>query len=234
MQQLKTIPQNNYYSQNEMPEMPTPEEVEPIVGGKHKKGSDGWRSIASTLFIIIATPIMALLLISFVFQSYEVDGPSMETTLQNADRLIVWKAPHTWAKITGKDYIPRRADIVIFHKGGSINSQYETGDRQLIKRVIGLPGDRIVVKEGKVTVFNDENTKGFNPDQASNNPSKLIENTECFGDFCDYTVNEGEVYVMGDNRGNSLDSRAFGAVKSDELVGKLSFRIYPFNKFQHF
>ena len=212
-------------------EMPSPEEPEPIVGGKTNRSHEGWRSIASTIFIIIATPLLALFLINFVFQSYEVDGPSMETTLQNADRLIVWKAPKTIANITGKDYIPNRCDIIIFHTGGGLEAG---GDRQLIKRAVGLPGDRVVVKDGKVTVYNDENTEGFNPDEFCNNNSEFSKVTESNGPFTDYTVNEGEVYAMGDNRGNSLDSRIFGAVPSDMIVGKLEFRIYPFNKFEHF
>lgn len=212
-----------------LPEMPSPDE--PIVGGKNNKQREGWRSILSTIFIIIATPIMALLLITFIFQSYEVDGPSMETTLQNADRLIVWKASKTWSNVTGSDYIPDRGEIIIFHKNSALEGVVSEGDRQLIKRVIGVPGDRVVVKDGKVTVYNDDNPNGFNPDEASGNKSEESKITE---GKVDYTVNEGEVFVLGDNRGNSLDSRIFGAVKSDDIVGKLSFRIYPFNKFQHF
>ncbi len=234
MQQLKTIPQNHLALPTEMPNLSASPEEEPVVGTNRKKNSEGWKSVASTMFIIIATPLLALLLITYVFQSYEVDGPSMETTLQNADRLIVWKAPRTLAQISGHDYIPNRGDIIIFHKTSGVDSAYETGDRQLIKRVIGVPGDRVVVKDGKVTVYNDQNVNGFNPDEVSSNESDFSENTEKTGTYDDYTVNEGEVFVMGDNRPNSLDSRVFGPVKSHEIVGKLSFRIYPFNKFEHF
>jgi signal peptidase I len=229
MQQFRTITQS-YMNQPEiLPEMPSP--YEPIVGGKNNKQKEGWRSVLSTIFIIIATPIMALLLITFVFQSYEVDGPSMETTLQNADRLIVWKAPKTWSSITGNDYIPDRGEIIIFHKNSSLEGGLSGGDRQLIKRVVGVPGDRVVVKDNIVTVYNDDNPTGFNPDEVSGNKSERSKITE--GEV-DYTVNEGEVFVLGDNRGNSQDSRFFGAVSSDDIVGNLSFRIYPFNKFQKF
>src|SRR5687768_5773533 len=72
------------------------------------------RSILSTISILIMAPLIALFLITFVFQSYLVDGPSMETNLYNNDRLLVWKVPRTWARITGNDYIPKRGDIVVF------------------------------------------------------------------------------------------------------------------------
>src|SRR5580698_6529783 len=74
--------------------------------------------ILSTLFVIAAALALALLLITFVFQSYQVDGPSMQNTLQNNDRLIVWKVPRTLARITGDAYIPNRGDIIIFNESG--------------------------------------------------------------------------------------------------------------------
>src|SRR3990167_778956 len=101
---------------------------------------DSKKSIISTIIILIAAPLIALSLTTFVFQSYEVDGPSMETTLQIHDRLVVLKTGKTWSKIRGKSFIPKRGEIIIFSLNGSEESG--EGDRQLIKRVIGLPGDR--------------------------------------------------------------------------------------------
>jgi signal peptidase I len=227
MQQEPTIPQSGDQNTNNLPPMPDPQE--PISGsGKHSK-KEGWKSISSTLFIIIAAPVIALLLINFVFQSYEVDGPSMETTLQNTDRLIVWKTPRTVAKIKGTDYIPNRDDIIIFKSHGAVDEVGGT-DKQLIKRVIGLPGDRVVVSNGKVTVYNDANPNGFNPDADVDHGS----NTGRTDGNIDVTINEDEVFVLGDNRPNSLDSRFFGPVKAHEIVGKLQYRIFPFNKFEQF
>ncbi|MCA9333298.1 signal peptidase I [Candidatus Saccharibacteria bacterium] len=202
---------------------------EPISDNNKQSKKEGWRSIASTLFIIIAAPVIALLLINFVFQSYEVDGPSMESTLQNTDRLIVWKMPRTIAKIKGSDYIPNRGDIIIFKRHGAVTETGST-DKQLIKRVIGLPGDRVVIKSGKVTIYNEENVNGFNPDAGVDHGN----NTAHTDGNVDITVNEDEVFVLGDNRSNSLDSRFFGAVKAHEIVGKLEYRIFPFNKFEQF
>src|SRR5882762_2580960 len=75
---------------------------------RHKEPDhEGLKSILSTIAILIIAPLIALTLTAFVFQSYEVDGPSMETTLQNHDRLIVVKVPRTFARITHHSYIPK-------------------------------------------------------------------------------------------------------------------------------
>lgn len=188
------------------------------------KPHEGLKSVVSTIAILLVAPLLALILTVFVFQSYEVDGPSMETTLQNKDRLLVLKVPRTLARITGHDYLPHRADIIIFNHPdvtGADNNQ-----RQLIKRVIGLPGERVVVKDGKLTIFNKQNPAGFSPD-ATMPYGSVIKTTD--GEV-DLVVPEGEIFVCGDNRANSLDSRYFGTVPLSDVVGKLSFRVFPFNQ----
>jgi signal peptidase I len=187
---------------------------------------EGIRGIISTVAILIIAPLIALSLTAFVFQSYEVDGPSMETTLQNHDRLIVYKLPKTISRITHNQYVPHRADIVIFSRNDSL--EFGTNKpRQLIKRVIALPGERLTIKDNKVTVYNSEHPEGFNPDAAPY--GKVI--TETSGDI-DLTIPQGYIFVCGDNRPNSLDSRAFGPVPLNDVVGKLALRVYPFNKGQ--
>lgn len=186
------------------------------------------KDLFSTLSILILAPIIAVLLTIFVFQSYEVDGPSMERTLHHKDRLIVTKTGKTWASLTGNDYIPKRYEIVVFNYTGQ--NDYEIEKKQLIKRVIGLPGDKVVIKDGKVTIYNEERPGGFNPDEEGPEAS-VINTTE--GEM-EQTVKEGEVFVLGDNRANSLDSRAFGPVSSENLVGHLSARIYPFGSIKKF
>jgi len=190
-----------------------------------KSHSEGWRSALSTIAILIAAPLVAIFLTSFIFQSYEVDGPSMETTLQNRDRLIVWKVPHTMARLTDKNYIPSRGTIIVFVKRG-ISNFGEPDDKQLIKRVIGLPGERLVVNDGAITIYNKEHPEGFNPDTSG----IYQKQEQLTAGNIDITVPQGEVFVCGDNRSNSLDSRAFGAISSKDIVGELTFRIFPFNK----
>ena len=205
------------------------ENVVSTIEDSDKEESSGIRGALSTIAILVIAPLIALLLTAFVFQSYEVDGPSMETTLQNHDRLIVYKLPKTFARITGGHFIPKRYDIIIFNR----NEGSEFGvsqERQLIKRVIALPGERVVVKDGVITVYNNQNPNGFNPDEGKPY-SKSFTTTP--GDI-DLVVPEHQLYVCGDNRLNSLDSRSFGPIESDEIVGKLAVRVYPFGKSQAF
>lgn len=209
------------------PDAAAPQDDEPkiLVGGPDDPKSESWKSIVSTIIILVAAPVVALILITYVFQSYEVDGPSMQTTLDNHDRLIVDKVPRTKARLTGKAYIPKRADVIIFVKRGLF--EFNGADqKQLIKRVIGLPGDHVVVANGIITVYNQDHPRGFNPDTAAPY-GKVITTTP--GDV-DLTVGKDEVFVCGDNRTNSLDSRYFGTVPVTDIVGKLSFRIFPINK----
>jgi len=195
-----------------------------------KKRREGWKSALSTITILIAAPLIAIFLTMFVFQSYEVDGPSMEPTLQNRDRLIVWKLPRTVSRITNKPYVPHRGDIVIFFMHGI--AQYDpTQDKQLIKRVIALPGERVVVNDNEVTVYNQEHLEGFNPDDAG---KYKINKSDAINVRIDLVVPKDEIFVSGDNRPNSLDSRTFGPIPVKDIVGTLSYRIFPINKAQSF
>jgi len=190
---------------------------------------EGLKSILSTIAIIILAPLIAFTLTALVFQSYEVDGSSMETTLQNQDRLIVLKVPRTIAKITRHPYIPHRGDVIIFNKNDL--ADFGTSQkRQLVKRVIGLPGDRVIVSGGQIKIIDSAYPNGFDPDKTLSY-GQVIQSTP--GDI-DLTVPPGEVFVCGDNRTNSLDSRIFGPIPVKDIVGKLSIRIFPFNKFEFF
>ncbi len=81
---------------------------------------NGVKSTLSIIGILISAPLLALVITIYVFQSYVVFGPSMESSLSNGDRLIVLKAPKTWAKIRGKHYMPKRGEIVVFNRPNAI------------------------------------------------------------------------------------------------------------------
>lgn len=179
-------------------------------------------SILSFLVLIIG---IALLLTVFIFQAYQVDGPSMQNTLHNGDRLIVWKLPRTWARITGHPYIPKRGDIIVFNQSGLTNYGDSTNTKQLIKRVIGLPGDRVVVKEGKLTIYNKAHPDGFQPDKTL--PYGAHGAIPATADNIDITLGPDQLFVCGDNRGDSLDSRIFGPIDAKSVIGKLVLRILP-------
>jgi len=208
-------PRHSSFEPAKVPEV-TPREL------KVKKPHQGMRDVLSIFGVLASALLLAFCLISFVFQSYQVDGPSMQTTLQNNDHLIVWKVQKTLANLTGKHYIPNRGDVIVFNEHTADSG---SGDKQLIKRVIGLPGERVVVKNGEITVYNNQYPNGFSPDKTLPY-GKVIVTTP--GNV-DVTVGENQVYVCGDNRTNSLDSRVFGPIDSKQIVGKLVIRVLPLN-----
>ncbi len=228
MQQMPTIP----YQPPEYSPMP-PENGSPNYSPQPPNQGpsrfEGLKSALSTILILVTAPLIALLIINFVFQTYEVDGPSMQPTLQNRDRLIVLKFPKSVARIKHKNYIPERGTIIVFAKKGMVDFG-EQQEKQLIKRVVALPGERVVVEEGQVTVFNGDHPEGFNPDSGEYYPAMT---TQTSGRV-DLIVGMDEVFVLGDNRNNSLDSRTFGAISQEEIVGKLALRILPLNQAESF
>jgi signal peptidase I len=202
---------------------PTPETVSP----GHRL-----RSTISTVAILLLAPLIAILLTAYVFQSYQVDGPSMQETLHNNDRLIVWKLPRTWSKITGHQYVPKRGDIIILSESGLSSYGDSQDTKQLVKRVIGLPGDHVVIKDNVITVYNKEHPAGFQPDATlpygKNGAIPPTNNN------IDVTLSGTQIFVCGDNRSDSLDSRIFGPVETKQVIGKLVARIYPLSQAERF
>lgn len=189
-------------------------------------------SILSTIGILLIAPVIALLLTAFVFQSYQVDGPSMQETLHNNDRLIVWKLPRTWARITGHQYVPNRGDIIILSESGLSNYGDTQDTKQLVKRVIGVPGDHIVIKNNVITIYNNAHPNGFQPDNTL--PYGKDGAIPATTNNLDVTLDKHQVFVCGDNRGDSLDSRIFGPVNTSQVIGKLVARIYPLSDAERF
>lgn len=206
----------------DQPTAPVDSTQEPATSQPKPKKEGGVASFIVTLLVAVAlVPIINL----FFFQSYKVFGSSMYPTLHDGDRLIISKLAKTGAKITGKDYQPKRGDIVVF------TSPREPGI-QLIKRVIGLPGERVVVQNGKLTVYNSANPSGFNPDDADYGKDLPLSSGKN-----DVTVPTGSLFVSGDNRAgsNSLDSRnELGTVSEDLVIGKLELRLWPFDSAKFF
>lgn len=188
-----------------------------------------FHEILSTIGILVTALLVALFIIAFVFRSYQVDGPSMENTLQNGDKLIIWKVPRSWAKITGHNYIPARGNIIVFTETG-LSAYGQQDSKQLIKRVIGLPGDHIVIKNGVNTIYDKAHPQGFDPDKTLPY-GKHIPITS--GNL-NLTLGPDQLFVEGDNRPDSLDSRTFGPINANQIIGKLVIRVFPIGKAQVF
>jgi signal peptidase I len=153
----------------------------------------------------------------------------METTLYTGDRLIVNRVPVTIAQLENKTYTPNRGQIIVFK-----NPRYTDGigDEYIVKRVIGLPGERVVLKDGHYTVYNKENPKGFNPDDY--NHGEPGSPTSGSGDW---TVPNDSLFVSGDHRQDnfSYDSRnGLGYIPLYDVVGPVGFRMFPLNKIRTF
>lgn len=212
------------------PETIATEATESTNGKPPKKSAGSW-PFFSTLGIILGAGVVAILVMLFVFRSYQVDGPSMQPTLHNNDRLIIWKVPRTWARITGNTYIPKRGDIIVFRERGLTTPDGST--KELIKRVIALPGERVIVENGSITVQNHEHPEGFSPDTTLPYGKGLdlsVDNEQKI----DVTVGKDQVYAVGDNRDNSLDSRVFGPIDANDIVGKLVLRVFPLSDAERF
>jgi signal peptidase I len=186
----------------------------------------GRRELLSTLGILLTAVLVALFIITFVFRSYQVDGTSMLNTLQNGDKLIIWKVPRTWASVTHHPYIPKRGDIIVFTETGLAQFGQEN-TKQLIKRVIGLPGDQVVLKNGNYTIYNAAHPNGFDPDKTlAYGKDNSIPYTS---GSINIKLGPDQLFVSGDNRPDSLDSRYFGPINANQVIGQLILRVFPIN-----
>jgi len=157
---------------------------------------------------IILSLVIALIITTFVKPTI-VKNYSMSPTLQENDFLII-------NRFLYKRSAPKRGDIVVFQS----NLKTDNGkDKLLIKRVIAVPGDEIIIKEGQVYVNGTMLDEDYIPETYTEGDVNTI-------------VPENKVFVMGDNRGNSLDSRdeILGLVDFDVIMGKAFVRLFPFNK----
>lgn len=186
------------------------------------------KDIAGVLLFIVLVFAGAFLINSFLFRTFNVIGPSMEPALHTGERLVVNRVPHTWSVLRGKQYQPERGQIIVFknplYAGNGV-------DEYLVKRVIGLPGERVVVSGGKITVYNQNHPDGFNPDKGVDGPKSPTD-----GDVS-VVVPSDEIFVAGDNRinGYSLDSRnGLGTVPLKNIQGPVTLRLLPLNKIRHF
>lgn len=159
----------------------------------------------------------------FVFQPFIVSGSSMEPNYSNGQYLIIDELSYRFSE-------PKRGDVVVI--------RYPKDRKQFfIKRVIGLPGEKITVDNGRITIYNDANPDGVTLDE-SYLPSQGLSfphNTAIVGGKKSIVLKSNEYFMMGDNRLASSDSRDWGPLNEKDLVGKVFVRVLPlseFNKFQ--
>jgi signal peptidase I len=192
---------------------------------RHPLLKDGLGIVIFIVCVLIGT----LLINTYVFRSFNVLGPSMETTMHTGDRLIVNRLPVTLAQLQNKPYVPNRGQVIVFK-----NPRYNagTGDEFIVKRVIAFPGEHVVVKDGVLTVYNEQQPEGFEPDDANNGEP----GSPTSGNV-DTIVTENTLFVAGDHRAGdySYDSRSgLGMIPYYDVVGPVGLRIYPLTKIRFF
>ncbi len=171
---------------------------------KMEKRKKGWkRELLEWAMVIVAALAIALPIRAAAFSPYVVKGQSMNDTL--ADREVVFA--------TKFDYLfggePDRFDVVI--------CRYPDRRENFVKRVVGLPGDAVAVRDGFLYVNGERYEEGY----IAHRPNYRME---------DYTVKDGEYFVLGDNRSNSNDSHIIGPLSRKQIIAHVRFVMYPFGK----
>ncbi len=172
--------------------------------------SDLGKKVLSTVVWLAAVVALSWLLVTFVAQRTDVNGSSMYPTLEDGDQLIADKLSYRFRD-------PKRFDIVIFPYQYAENTYF-------IKRIIGLPGERVRIDEQGTIYINGEVLEEDYGYETIENPGLAAEEIQ---------LGDDEYFVLGDNRNVSEDSRYpdVGNIKRSDLIGRAFVRIYPFAKF---
>ena len=194
------------------------------------------RTVIEWLVVIFLAFVVAVLAKEFIVQAFWIPSPSMETTVNTGDRVLVNKITYEFNDV-------RRGDLVVFEK--IEGTPGNTDD--LIKRAIALPGETIELRDdGRLWIWGpgetpedallldepylDPQNELLGRPSPTDAPSDTIWHDSCVNDAsiqsrC--TLDDSSFYMMGDNRSNSADSRSFGPVPEDHLIGRAFFRIWP-------
>lgn len=202
------------------------------------------KEIWEWIYCIAIAIVIALLVKYFLFTPTVVQMDSMYPTLKQGDRLILNRTVATFkGKLKRGDIITFEAPLKERYLAGEVDlknpiAKYdnskkslwkkftynvlEIGKRNYIKRVIGLPGEHVQISDGKVYIDGNLLNESYLDESVT---------TEAPGGFYDIIVPQNSLFVMGDHRSVSLDSRSFGCVPYDKIESRVSFRFWPLNKF---
>ena len=197
---------------------------------KEKPPKSVAREIAEWILTIAAAVAIAMVVRTFVFEPVRVDGASMNNTLADGEIMFVSKYDYSstwlvlpWQDAETKENAPRfttgggpeRFDVVICRYPGR-------GDTNFVKRVVGLPGDTVEIRDGYLYVNGERYDEPYVADEyRTAGGSNGLNYGPC-------TVPEGEYFVMGDHRNNSNDSRAQGTISRDMIIGHVRYVVFPF------
>ena len=167
--------------------------------------------ILSFLETVVVALVISIVLYIFIMTPHEVIGNSMHPTYKNGEYLMANKVTYRFSE-------PKRGDVIIFKYSNT---------QDFIKRIIGLPGDTVLLKDGQLFI-NDQllDESDYLSDSIYTNGGDFLREGES------KTIPEGEYFVCGDNRPHSSDSRTFGPISEDDIKGKAWVVYFPFTEFR--
>lgn len=179
---------------------------------------DDFSTPGSFFIEVIKVVIIASLILiptrQFLIKPFYVRGASMEPNFHDFEYLVIDELSFRFRE-------PKRGEVIVFHNPSNKAEFF-------IKRIIGLPGDKVQIKNNEITIYDAEHPEGFTIDEFYLGPSIVTT-----GRYVT-TVGADEYYVMGDNRPASHDSRAFGPIVASSVVGRIWFRAWPPSRITHF
>ena len=183
--------------------------------------SDSFKAVRDWVIVLVVALVVALGIRTYVFQQFYISGPSMETTLYQPNRVLVNKLSYRLHDVN-------RGDVVVFDRVTSNGESIQHDD--LIKRVIGLPGEKISISKSVVYVnkvaleepyLDARDTEQENLNDRCSQP-----------EMAEVLVPQKQVFVLGDNRPQSMDSRNFGPVDEDRIVGRAFVVLWPMSRWR--
>ena len=171
--------------------------------------SETWAYVWETIKVLLISLAIIIPIRYYLVQPFFVKGASMEDNFHDGDYLLIDEISYRFSE-------PKRGDVIVFRYPENL-SQY------FIKRIIGLPGETVQIKNNQVTVYNSEFTTGLALDESYLSPGQAT-----IGDFSE-VLDDDEYFVLGDNRLQSSDSRRWGPLERKFITGKAFLRLWPFN-----
>lgn len=205
--------ENKFVKQSETYSLQVENQPESCGCENNKSIKSVWRDFLDMARFTALILVVYYLLSLFLFQFNTVDGASMYPTMDGGDRIVVNKI----SLLIGSDL--KRGDIITIRGSKVPSGRIE---KDVIKRVIGLPGDQISVEDGYVYLNGEKLDEPYLENPGLTYPVQPS--------YAEVTLGENEYYVLGDNRLHSADSRSFGVVPREAIMGSVLFRFYPFSK----
>jgi signal peptidase I len=202
--------------------LPVPEDVNDVENLEEiASSSDSFKAVRDWVIVLVVALVVALGIRTYVLQQFYISGPSMETTLYQPNRVLVNKLSYRLHDVN-------RGDVVVFDRVTSNGESIQHDD--LIKRVIGLPGEKISISKCVVYV-NKVALKEPYLDSRDTEQEDL--NERCRQpEMAELVVPAKQVFVLGDNRPQSMDSRMFGSVDKNRIVGRAFVVLWPLSRWR--